>query len=91
VSDTPDSEEDGPRDESTGVRPWEEIPDHKWYRQALELWWAGHTCPAIGRRLGYSAKTVTSRLSELRCQYGTDVVPTDQQRRRNLIKPADSG
>jgi hypothetical protein len=57
------------------------IPDHLWDRQALRLWWEGLTCPEIGRRLSQAPKTVRNRLTLLRKEYGTDVVPTNRRRR----------
>jgi hypothetical protein len=61
--------------------PWELIPDHLWDRHALRLWWEGLTCPEIGRRLSQAPKTVRNRLTMLRKQYGTDIVPTNRRRR----------
>jgi len=61
--------------------PWELIPDHLWDRRALRLWWEGLTCPEIGRRLSQAPKTVRNRLTMLRKEYGTDVVPTNRRRR----------
>lgn len=62
-------------------QPWELIPDHLWDRQALRLWWEGLTCPEIGRRLAQAPKTVRNRLTLLRKEYGTDLVPTNRRRR----------
>ena len=61
--------------------PWELVPDHLWDRQALRLWWDGLTCPEIGRRLSQAPKTVRNRLTMLRKEYGTEIVPTNRRRR----------
>jgi hypothetical protein len=61
--------------------PWALIPDHLWDRQALRLWWAGLTCVEIGARISQAPKTVRNRLTMLRKEYGTDVVPTNRRRR----------
>ncbi len=71
--------------------PWEEIPDHAWDRKALALWWEDYSCPEIGEKLSQSAKTVLNRLSALRQMYGTEIVPTDKQRRERNRKVRTSG
>jgi hypothetical protein len=72
-------------------RPWELIPDHLWERQALRLWWEGLTCPEIGRRLSQAPKTVRNRLTLLRKEYGTDVVPTNRRRRIPISQVGTQG
>lgn len=61
--------------------PWNEIPDLKWDRQALQLWWKGYDAPQISARLHVSAKTVRNRLSELRKIYSEEIVPTKDRLR----------
>lgn len=73
------------------VQPWEAIPDHAWDRKALVLWWEDYSCPEIGEKLSQSAKTVLNRLSALRQLYGTEIVPTDKQRRERNRKVRTSG
>ncbi len=64
--------------------PWERIPDFSWDRQALRLWWEGHTHKEIGQKLHLAEKTVLNRLSSLRKTYGEDIVVTERKRRRRL-------
>jgi|GEM_PF-2002361 len=66
--------------------PWEQIPNHLWYRDALKLWWQDYTGPEIAQRLNVEHKTVTNQLSILRRMYGEALVPTDQQRRQRRRK-----
>ncbi|MBI3243463.1 MAG: hypothetical protein HYZ49_14360 [Chloroflexi bacterium] len=70
---------------------WDEIPDHAWDRKALALWWEDYSCPEIGEKLSQSAKTVLNRLSALRQMYGTEIVPTDKQRRERNRKVRTPG
>jgi len=70
----------------TEGQPWEKIPNHKWDRQALELWHQGHTCSEIGMRVETEGKTVLNRLSVLRRQFGTDIVPTADQLRKLKLR-----
>jgi hypothetical protein len=64
-----------------GPDPCAVIPEG-WQREAVCLWRRGYSAPEIGQRLGYGAKTVGNRLSELRQAHGEEIVPTDAQRRR---------
>src|SRR5690242_19256521 len=65
---------------------WEQITDHGWDREALQLWWAGDTYPEIGEQLRKAPKTVRNRLSVLRKIYGTDLIPKNPQRWQHLRK-----
>jgi hypothetical protein len=78
---------------STEVVPWEKIPDYRWDRAALELWWQGYECKEIADKIEEEVadKTVRNRLSQLRRSYGEDIVPTDRQRRKIGIKVRTSG
>lgn len=60
---------------------WLSIPDVGWDRQALKMWWNGNTSPEIARQVHVTSRRVTNRLSELRHEYGQEVVLTDKQRR----------
>lgn len=74
---------------ATQDRPaWEQIRDHNWDREALQLWWAGYTCPEIGAQLQplKAPKTIRGRLSVLRKIYGTDLIPKQPQRWEHLRK-----
>ncbi len=51
------------------------IPDRLWYREAVRLWREGFTAPDIGKQVKRSRRTVTNKLSELRRNFGEDVVP----------------
>lgn len=62
-----------------------------WEREALRLWCEGLTATVIGERLGYTPKTVLNRLSELRRQYGPEVVPTDDMRKGRDMRDIKSG
>lgn len=65
---------------------WEQIRDHNWDQEALQLWWAGYTCPEIGAHLHKAQKTIRGRLSVLRKIYGTDLIPKHPQRWERLRK-----
>lgn len=67
--------------------PWEKIPDLAWDRQALRLWWEGHTHKEIGQKLHLAEKTVLNRLSALRKTYGEEIVVTERKRRRRPSQP----
>lgn len=74
------------------LKPWEKIPDHLWDRVALEMWHNGHTNREIGQKVSVTPEAITNRLSELRKQYGEEVVPKDGERRKKLIqKSHDTG
>ena len=62
--------------------PWERIPDRRWHRKALKLWWEGNTVPEIARKVDRAEKTVRSVLSDLRGNHGKKIVPTADQLRR---------
>ncbi len=63
------------------AEPWLQIPDHRWDRHLLRLWWQGHPLKEIAASLIYSEKTLKNRLSALRFAYGEDIVPTRGQLR----------
>jgi hypothetical protein len=64
------------RDESQeGETPWEQIPDHRYYRKMVEYWWARYTAEEIGRILDREPGTIRNRLTLLRHEYGEEVVP----------------
>lgn len=67
-------------------RQWEEVADHYFDRTIVELWWGGATNSEIGKKLNLAPRTVTNSLSRLRGKYGEDIVPTNEQRRRKLLK-----
>jgi hypothetical protein len=54
---------------------WERIPDISDNRLMLRLWREGYQSPEIGKRLGIAPKTVLNRLSDLRRQFGAEIVP----------------
>lgn len=62
-------------------RPWELIPNTGWDRRVLELWWRNYPSSVISRQLGVSPKRVLNRISELRRLHGSEIVPTEMQRR----------
>jgi len=66
----------------TRLEPWEQITDHLWDRQALELWHKGHSCPEIATKIGQAEKTVRNRFTQLRYKHGRAIVPTDKDRRQ---------
>jgi hypothetical protein len=66
--------------------PWEQIPDHLWDRTALEMWHGGYNNREIGKSVNVSPRAVTNRLSELRKQYGLEIVPKKDEIRCRLIK-----
>jgi hypothetical protein len=55
--------------------PWEQIPDHRYYRKMVEYWWARYTAEEIGRILDREPGTIRNRLTLLRHEYGKEVVP----------------
>jgi hypothetical protein len=56
-------------------QPWQRLPEHLWDRQAVELWWAGHSHKEIGQQLSQAPKTVRNRLAQLRKAFGPQIVP----------------
>ncbi len=56
-------------------KPWELIEDKGYDRRLLELWHFGFGMTTISSRLGKSTSRLGSRISELRKQYGTTIVP----------------
>lgn len=80
-----DAIESALKDKASILDPCNVIPQG-WRREAAILWRQGYSAPEIGEKLGYDAKTVANRLSELRQVYGEEIVPTDAQRRQRLKK-----
>ena len=80
----PQSSVDVQSTEQVDTPLWERIPDYRWDRQALKYWWDGFTAAVIAQKIGgnLSTKTVTNRISILRQEYGTNIVPTDEDRMR---------
>ena len=82
------AEPDAPAKGSVAVRrqqnqleePWQRLPEHLWDRQAVELWWAGHSHKEIGQQLSQAPKTVRNRLTQLRKAFGPQVVPLRHDR-----------
>ena len=54
---------------------WELVPNKKWYRQALKLWHEGLTAAQISKRLGISTGRIYNLFSNLRKEYGDEIVP----------------
>lgn len=75
------------------VLPWEQIPDHRWDRLALKLWWDGYDAERIAVRVTnmhsrkVKSRTVHNRISLLRKTYTEIVVPKFNDSRRKLEKP----
>jgi hypothetical protein len=67
-------------------KPWEEVEDHYFDRTIVELWWGGNTNSEIGKKIHREPRTVTNILSRLRGKYKEEIVPTDEQRRKILLK-----
>lgn len=62
---------------------WEQIPDHRWDRQVLKLWWEGLTCGEISNRTYVAGEgRIRNRLTELRIFHGESIVPTDVMRQK---------
>ena len=71
--------EDKPTAEERADRqPWDVIPEAQ-SRRIVELWTAGESGPEIGLKLGYTAKTIQNRISDLRKMFGCRVVPYHRQ------------
>jgi hypothetical protein len=64
-------------------KPWEQIPDSGLDWSILELFYSGIKEVDIGKYLNYSRVKV--RLSELRKQFGDDIVPYARDIRKKLI------
>lgn len=78
-----DRDRDGDTKEAQEDTPWLRIPDHNWDREVLRLWHEGLTCPEIeGKTAVASAARIRNRLSELRKEFGEDLVPTDDERKK---------
>ena len=60
--------------------PWNAIPSG-WRRRAVRDWWRGDNVPAIASRVHRSSKTVRNRLSELRKEHGSEIVPLKEDLR----------
>ena len=86
--DTNPAEEPPSISEKPRANPWERIPDNSWDRIAVQMWHEGNTNREIAKQVRVTKERVTNRLSELRTQYGKEVVPTDEQRRKKLIEKA---
>ena len=63
-------------------KPWEVVEDHLSDRIIVKLWHGGYRNSEIGKKVNLAPETVTNVLSTLRKRYGTDVVPTNDQRRK---------
>lgn len=59
---------------------WEQVPEHRWDREALQLWHEGHSCSEIAARIKQAPKTIRNKLTDLRNRYGTEIVPLDENR-----------
>lgn len=75
---------------SSEIKPWEQIPDHYWDRDALRLWWSGYTNIEIGKSISVTPRRVTNRLSDLRKLFGEEIVPKKEQRDKHLRKSRDT-
>ena len=75
--------------------PWLRIPDHRWDRDAVRLWWEGYTAKAIAIKLKMADKAnvgadrVRNRLSELRRDHRAEV-PTDSERGKIFVSRGKS-
>ena len=58
-----------------GPRPWENIPDHGWNREAVKMIWDGYNGVEIARKLCVAHKTVLNRISDLRNIHTSAIVP----------------
>jgi DNA-binding NarL/FixJ family response regulator len=65
-------------------KPWEKIPDHLWDKQALNMWHEGYTNSEIAKKVCVTPERVTNRISELRKEHGSGIVPFDEDRRKKL-------
>jgi hypothetical protein len=65
---------------------WERIPDHYADRMILELWISGLTNTEIAPKVTLSPRAVTNTISRLRHDYGKDIVPKAEERRKRLLK-----
>ncbi len=68
------------------LKPWEKIPDHYWDRTAVEMWCKGNTNQEIATRVKVHPRTVTNRIIELRRLYPKAEIPTNEQRRKLMIR-----
>jgi hypothetical protein len=66
------------------IPPWEKIPDRNWDRKAVELWWKGYENSEISKRVMVEARSVTNRISILRQNFGTDIVPYNAERKKRI-------
>ncbi len=73
----------------SSLPPWEQIPDHISDREILKLWHYDYTNREIGKKTNLSPSTITNLISKLRSVHGTDIVQTEEQRRRKRIKKTD--
>lgn len=67
-------------------QPWEAIPDHLWDRLAVKLWCSGYTNQEIAQRVKVHPRTITNRISELRRRYPAAAIPTQEQRKKQMIQ-----
>lgn len=73
----------------SSLSPWKQITDRSFNRKILELWWRGLKNSEIASKVGLSKERVTNILSDLRQEYGEEIVPTKDQLRKiniDLIK-----
>lgn len=68
------------------MKPWKIIPDNYWDRIAVEMWCQGHTNKEIAQRVYVQPKTVTNKISSLRRMYPQANIPTDEERRKSMIR-----
>lgn len=72
------------RPDNNHKKPWNQIPDYRWDRKAVEFLHRGYSSPEIGKKVGVDAKTIDNRLSILRKQYPMHVPTRDELRNKNL-------
>jgi len=62
---------------SEGIQgePWKRIPDSGDNRKIIKFWHEGFTAKEIAQRVNRREKTIINRISDLRRDYGEDVVP----------------
>lgn len=66
---------------------WEKIEDKNWDREVVKLWWNGLSVPEICRKTHLaSEERIRNRISELRSEYGKEVIPYDRERRRKMVE-----
>ena len=66
---------------------WEKIQDKNWDREVVKLWWTGLSVPEIWRKTYVaSEERIRNRISELRNEYGKEIIPYDRERRKMIIE-----